>query len=207
MKKLLLIIFCVACLKASSQKLFNVEADSMHFKNFRRLIESNSNYFFYYDTAQVNKLFVTVHAKAQSLDEILEKIFANTAFHFSIDEENHVFITGSFAIQTALPQNFLNKQTNKKDSLHMAPQAPQIDLAGNTGVKEKIKSPLENKLFEIATQYKNAGISCALALNANAQKRVCELINKKPFEQFNRAELSIIAGYIGENAKKDREKT
>jgi hypothetical protein len=149
MKKLLLIIFCVACLKASSQKLFNVDADSMHFENFRRLIESNSNYFFYYDTAQVNKLFVTVHAKAQSLDEILEKIFANTAFHFSIDEENHVFVTGSFAIQTALPPNFLNKQANKKDTLYTA---PQIDAAANAGAKERIRSPLENKLFEIGNK-------------------------------------------------------
>ena len=79
MKKLLLLILCIACLKASSQTLFSVDADSMHFENFARLIESNSNYFFYYDTAQVNKLPVTVHAKAQSLEEILEKIFGNNS--------------------------------------------------------------------------------------------------------------------------------
>ena len=149
MRKLLLIIFCATCLKASSQTLFNVDADSMRFENFTRLIESNSNYFFYYDTAQVNKLFVTIHAKTQSLQDILEKIFTNTDIHFAIDEEDHVFITSSFAIQTTLPPDFLDKQINRKDSFVTV---PKIELTGNAVAKEKIKAPLENKLFEIGSK-------------------------------------------------------
>ncbi len=149
MKKLLLIIFCIACcLKASSQTLFNIDADSMRFKDFTQLIESNSSYFFYYDTAQVNKVSVTIHAKAQSLEEILEKIFANTELRFAIDSDNHVFVTNSFAIQTTLPPDFLNKQTKKSDTSYVA---PQIALTGAVA-KEKIKAPLENKLFEIGNK-------------------------------------------------------
>jgi hypothetical protein len=149
MKKLLLIIFCAGCLKASSQTLFNIDADSMRFEHFVRLIESNSNYFFYYDTAQVNKLSVTIHAKTQPLERILETIFTNTDLHYAIDDDNHVFITSSFAIQTTLPQDFLNKNKNKIDT-STAP--PQIELTGNANAKEAVKIAVENKLFEIGNR-------------------------------------------------------
>jgi hypothetical protein len=149
MKKLLLIIFCAGCLKASSQTLFNIDADSMRFEYFVRQIESNSNYFFYYDTAQVDKLSVTIHAKTQPLENILEKVFANTDLHFAIDEDNHVFVTGSFAIQTTLPEDFLGKNRNKNDT---TVAAPQIELTGNSNVKEKTKIAVENKLFEIGNK-------------------------------------------------------
>src|SRR5205809_1943756 len=149
MKKLLLLIFCAGCLKASSQTLFNIDADSMRLDNFAHLIEINSNYFFYYDTAQTNKIAVTIHVKAQPLENILQKIFTNTDVHFAIDDGNHVFITSSFIVQTSLPKNFLNKQENKTDT---SLAAPQIELTGNAAAKEKIKISLENKLFEIGNK-------------------------------------------------------
>jgi carboxypeptidase-like protein/TonB-dependent receptor-like protein len=148
MKKLLFIIFCAAGLQASSQTLFNIDADSMRFETFAQLIESNSNYFFYYDTAQINKLSVTIHAKTQSLENILSAIFKNIDLHFSVDDDNHVFITNSFAIQTTLPQGFLNKQNNKTDTLF----TPQIQLTGNSTIKEKVKIAVENKLYEIGNK-------------------------------------------------------
>lgn len=149
MKKLLLIIFCGCCLQATSQTLFNIDADSMRFTYFVRLIESNSNYFFYYDTAQTNKLSVTIHAKTQPLETLLSIIFKNTDLHFAIDDDNHVFVTNSFAIQTTLPQNFLNNNAVKNDTVF---EAPQIELTGNSTIKEKVKIPVENKLFEIGNK-------------------------------------------------------
>jgi hypothetical protein len=154
MRKLLLLIFCAGCLEASSQTLFNVDADSMKFENFAQIVESNSNYFFYYDTAQVNKLKVTVHAKGESLENILGKLFANTDFHFAVDEDNHVFVTSSFDIQTALPKNFLDKQTNKTDTLF---RPPPVELTGNPTVKEKTRTSPENKLFEIGDKSNQSG--------------------------------------------------
>lgn len=150
MKKLLLIIFCTACLKASAQTLFNVDADSLRFQYFVHLIESNSNYFFYYDTAQVNKLSVTVHAKAQTIQSILNSIFANTHLHYSIDDNNHIFVTSSFVIQTQLPSNFFNNTITRTDTAAQPP--PQIELTGNSAVKEKIKIAVESKLFEIGNK-------------------------------------------------------
>src|SRR5436305_1249249 len=149
MKKLFSLIFFLCCLKASSQTLFNVDADSLRFEYFVHLIESNSNYFFYFDTAQVNKLNVTIHAKTEPLENILDKIFANTELHYAIDDSNHVFVTGGFAIQTSLPKNFLNTQTVKTDT---AFTPPQIELTGNSTTKEKIKIAVENKLFQIGAK-------------------------------------------------------
>ena len=150
MKKLLLILFWAGCLKASSQKLFTVDADSLRFVYFAHLIESNSNYFFYYDTAQISKLSVTIHAKAQTIQSILDTVFANTDLHYAIDDDNHIFVTGSFAIQTALPSNFLNNNVAKIDTASIP--APQIELTGNSTVKEKVKVAIENKLFEIGNK-------------------------------------------------------
>jgi hypothetical protein len=149
MKKLLLLAFCIICIKASSQTLFNIDADSMRFQYFVRTIEANSNYFFYYDTAQVNKLSVTIHAKTQSLESILTTIFANTDLHFSIDDNNHVFITNSFAIQTDLPTDFLHGKNNS-DSLRAI--QPSIELTGAAAVQQKVKVAEENKLFEIGNK-------------------------------------------------------
>ncbi|HVX25586.1 MAG TPA: TonB-dependent receptor [Parafilimonas sp.] len=149
MKKWLLLFFCIAALKASSQTLFNVDADSLRFEYFVNLIESHSDYFFYYDTSQTNKLSVTIHAKSQPIEKILSAIFINTDFHFAIDNDNHIFITNSFAIQTALPQDFLNMQTAKIDT---ASSLPQMELTGSTITKEKVKLAVENKLFEIGNK-------------------------------------------------------
>lgn len=149
MKKWLLLFFCIAGLKASSQTLFNVDADSLRFEYFVNLIESHSNYFFYYDTAHTNRLSVTIHAKSQPIEKILSAIFINTDFHFAIDNDNHIFITNSFAIQTVLPQNFLNTQPAKIDTTSLS---PQIELTGNTITKEKVKLAVENKLFEIGNK-------------------------------------------------------
>ncbi|MEO8713213.1 MAG: carboxypeptidase-like regulatory domain-containing protein, partial [Parafilimonas sp.] len=154
MKKLLIIIFCSACIHASSQTLFNVDADSMRFDYFVRLIESNSNYFFYYDTMQTDKLSVTIHAKTQPLESILSAIFTNTDLRFAIDDNNHVFVTNSFTVQTTLPENFLSRENNKTDTVSAA---PQIELTGNSTIKEKVKIPLENKLFEIGNITSAAG--------------------------------------------------
>jgi len=149
MKKTLLLLFCIVSLSASSQTLFNMDADSMRFEYFARTIEANSDYYFYYDTAQVSKVSVTIHAKAASLESILAQIFENTELHFAIDEDNHVFVTGSFTIQTTLPNDFLNKQTAAADT---GLATPSIELTANTAVKEKVKIPLENKLFEIGNK-------------------------------------------------------
>jgi hypothetical protein len=149
MKKLLLLAFCITCLKASSQTLFNIDADSMRFQYFVRTIESNSNYFFYYDTAQVNKLSVTIHAKAQPLESILTTIFTNTGLHFAIDDDNHVFITNSFAIQTNLPPDFLSKKNNVDSSAKIQ---PALELTGSAAVIQKVKVAEESKLFEIGNK-------------------------------------------------------
>lgn len=149
MKKLLLLLFCIICLKVSSQTLFNIDADSMRFQYFVRTIESNSNYFFYYDTAQVNKLSVTIHAKAQSLESILKIIFTNTDLHFSIDDDNQVFVTNSFAIQTNLPPDFLSVKS-KADSLTEV--QPPIELTGSVAIQQKVKVAEENRLFEIGNK-------------------------------------------------------
>src|SRR5436853_2862240 len=149
MKKLLLLVSCACCLKASSQTLFNIDADSMRFEVFTQLIEANSDYFFYYDTAQTNRLPVTIHAKAQSLESILGKIFVNTDMHFAIDETNHVFVTGGYAIQTALPENFISTAGTKTDT---AFAKPQMELTGNAPSKEKAKISFENKLFVIGSK-------------------------------------------------------
>ncbi len=149
MKKLLLIIFCAVCLQASSQTLFNIDADSLRFEYFVHLIESNSNYFFYYDTAQVNKLSVTIHTKNQSIENILSTVFTNTDLHFTIDDDNRVFVTNSFAIQPTLPKDFLNQQNNKTDTVLTQ---PQIQLTGNSTIKEKVEIAVENKLYEIGSK-------------------------------------------------------
>ena len=57
---------------------------------------------FFYDASQFDSLDVDLNVKALPLDELLDQLFRNTAFHYAIDEDGNVFLTKGWTIQTGL---------------------------------------------------------------------------------------------------------
>ncbi len=148
MKMLVSFILCMFIFKeASSQSktLLNVDADSMQFKYFVTLVESKTNYHFYYDD-KMDSLYITVHAHEETIENILKLILTQPDTYFSIDNNNNIYITPSFSIQTSL---LLNKPANKTEE---EDTAASIILTGAVKQKNIIRSSLENKIFTIGSR-------------------------------------------------------
>ena len=132
------IIFCSPV--NAQNKNISGEFNNIKFPDFVKQTETQSAYHFYYNESDLDSFTVNVTLVNESLPEALQKIFSNTAFHFSIDATNHIFITKNKSLQTTLAKDFFNSDTNS-----------ELDTAqAEETVKEKTKPVFtENKLFEI----------------------------------------------------------
>jgi len=129
------------------KKKITGDFQGLTFEQFANAVEAKTDFHFYFDITQFDSITVNVHASESTLPAILDQIFLNTSFHYSIDAENHVFVVKKFDIQTRLPLNFFERKMNAKDSI-AADEFPQVETAGDKE-REKLKASLENKLFEI----------------------------------------------------------
>jgi len=66
-------------------------------------IEPSSGYRFYYDAAEMDSLKIRLQADQLTWKELLDELFRNTDFHYSVDSTGRVFVTKGFTIQTRLP--------------------------------------------------------------------------------------------------------
>jgi hypothetical protein len=89
------------------------------FSRFVQIIESGSNYRFYFSQDEVKDIQVNISAKDNSLSQILGTIFEDTDLKFSIDDKQRVFITLTNRLNLELPAGFFNKSlsSNLQDSL------------------------------------------------------------------------------------------
>ena len=140
---LLLVIFNVS---AQDKKLISLNLQEANFEQFVQAVENNSNYHFYYNISQFDSFSVTISVNNQPLNAILDQVFAHSDFHYAIDAQNNVFVIKRFKIETRLPQDFFAKKKTFNDtSANLAIN----DYTEEDKQNEKLKSSLENKLYEI----------------------------------------------------------
>jgi CarboxypepD_reg-like domain/TonB-dependent Receptor Plug Domain len=148
---LILTLFPVSAkLNAQNRKLYNMNFERISFEQFVQNLELQTEYHFYYASPELDSFFVTLNIQEKPLDEILDQVFLNTGFHYSIDPRNNIFITKAGAILTSLPPGFLNKPMTLSDSIQLA------NFLNEKRGKEKIVSSLENKLFNIGIKTNDA---------------------------------------------------
>jgi hypothetical protein len=93
---------------------------------------------------------VTFQIKEKPIQAVLDQALLNSGFHYAVDGDNQVFIVKRYEIQTRLPVSFFEHKANPTDSV--------LDFAklladnGEDKEKEKLKSSLENKLFDIGAK-------------------------------------------------------
>ena len=89
------------------------------FKRFAQLIESSTNFRFYFSEEETQDLSVNISAIDNSLNQVLSGIFENTDFLFTIDEKKRVFITKGKKLDLSLPDDFFTRKTTgaEQDSL------------------------------------------------------------------------------------------
>ncbi len=129
----------------AQQKEVMVSGD---FKNlsatqFIQELEQKTGYHFYYDTTGIDSVKIDFSVKEQTLQQVLEMAFANTAYKYTV-HNRQVFITTGTAIVTSLPDDFFIKKVRNNDS------ASSRYII--TSIEEDNVSPnnsSENKLYEI----------------------------------------------------------
>jgi hypothetical protein len=127
--------------------LITVNFDSIKIDGFVKQLESQTGYTYYYNDHDFDSITFTLNVKDQSLQNILTQAFANKDLFFSIDANNHVFLTKGKRVKTSLPDGLLATGNVKQQQLSGA------DLVnGENGNKPTQKSSLENKLYVIGNR-------------------------------------------------------
>jgi TonB dependent receptor/CarboxypepD_reg-like domain/TonB-dependent Receptor Plug Domain len=136
-------LLCVSrSIKAQESKppLISGTYDAWDFDAFARVIEGYAPYHFFYNPAQTDSLCIHLTVQGQTLEQVLNKIFEGTAFHYTIDARGQVFVSKGLQIRMDLPDGFFGKKPPAvRDSVAYS------DLT-NTALK-RVTS--ENKLYEI----------------------------------------------------------
>jgi len=131
---------------AQDKKLISGDFQGLSFAQFVNTIESQADYHFYYNISQFDSFSVNLSVKNKPLNIVLDEIFLHTDFHYAIDPQNNVFVVRRYKIEATLPKDFFSRKKNANDS---SGSFVLTDYSEEDRQNEKLKSSLENKLFQI----------------------------------------------------------
>ncbi len=117
-------------------------------EKFADIIEKQSGFHFYYDTARVDSVTITITVSNQPIKNVLDLAFANTGIFYAIDNTKHIFLTKGYALNLSLPDGFFNGAKPGKNK-PVADLVVSGDLNDTDEVQTEQKAILENKLYEI----------------------------------------------------------
>jgi hypothetical protein len=139
---LLAIFLCVCSFvnaqKSPAEKGLTLTLNHVRLDSLVSLIETRLPLRFYYDATQFDSLDVDLSVKALPLDELLDQLFRNTAYHYAIDEDGNVFLTKGWTIQTGLAA-----VPGQQDSSH------RTTIRFGEEKNSRAKGSSENKLYDI----------------------------------------------------------
>lgn len=123
----------------------NGEFKNIYFPEFAKQIEAKTQFHFYYKKTELDSFSINITIVNQQITQILNLVFQNTAFTFSIDTFNHVFIAKNIKLQTHLTADFFIPENN-----NLAENNEFLQNEENS--KQKAATVFaENKLFKIGS--------------------------------------------------------
>ncbi|MDQ2862032.1 MAG: TonB-dependent receptor, partial [Bacteroidota bacterium] len=151
-KKTLLLVSLIVMFTArqtfaqqSAGDLISADFNGATFNEFVQKVEAQTAFHFYYNPSQLDSITITISINNAHLTAVLDKVFSNTNWHYTIDEKKQVFVTKGFAIALDLPYNFF---TGKQDTVETIAKKK---TGAATYINQKITPEIsvENKLFDI----------------------------------------------------------
>jgi len=123
MRALKIVWLCTLCfvsgaLFAQSSKTvqFNGRLENAGIEEVVSFIEARSNFKVYYDASQLDSVKATLDIQDKPVNWILDQIFKDTQFKYSIDFQNHIFLTyGEELFVGLVPQHGLQKVSLQED--------------------------------------------------------------------------------------------
>ena len=146
---LTLILFCCRLYgQQDTAVLVSVKTDSAGIEKFANEIEKQTGFRFFYDTARLDSVVITIDAQNQPLTKVLELAFAGNDVFYTIDESKHIFLTRGRPLNLLLPEGFFtggktNKPRSRQDTAFL------VNANEPNDENTVQKAVLENKLYEI----------------------------------------------------------
>lgn len=113
---------------------------------FVKQIEAKTSFHFYFDPVHFDLLVINVEVKEKPLEYVLNEIFKNSEYNFTIDQQR-IFLSKGQSIKTTLPPSLVNQL---KDSVYWKQIAAAASETRNANNKREIaRSTLDNKLYEV----------------------------------------------------------
>ncbi|MCW5909474.1 MAG: TonB-dependent receptor [Cyclobacteriaceae bacterium] len=110
---LVFLVFLSLCTHAQdTNQRITGEFTNLKFSEFANQIERQSDYRFYFNASQLDSLIVNVRALRKPLNEILQEVFKDTEFRYSIDNNAYVYVMLRNPIITELPAHFFSRDFN-----------------------------------------------------------------------------------------------
>jgi hypothetical protein len=143
---------------AQNQKLISGNFAGYHFPQLVREIEKQTSYHIYYDSTDTDSLEIKLNANEMTLQQVFDAVFKGTDVHYAVGNENNVFVSKRYNIQTTLPKNFFDPGKNETDSSAQTAFFAEDAIAP----KSNLKISSDNKLYDIGTKNRttNRGWLC-----------------------------------------------
>ena len=125
--------------------------ENLTLKDFFNKLESQAPCFFYYDVNQLDSNLVNLSVQNEPLSSVLEKALKSSGLLYSIDGDNHVYITKGMRIVTHLPEGFFPSSATAKPAWSVKDSVVDYGLE----LKKERKVTSESKLYEIGPRTNN----------------------------------------------------
>src|SRR5687768_11771087 len=112
-RKILLLISFLSSASLYGQTLVSLELKDADINQFVTEIEAKNDVRFFYSSADVDSIRVTVTARSEPLEVLLKRVFLNTKIKFAIDQNRNIFLTRDQPITATLPYGLF---LSEKDS-------------------------------------------------------------------------------------------
>jgi hypothetical protein len=160
--RLLLIVFSLGLFnlqihaQKNAQNLITGDFKNLSIREFTGQLEQQTNYFFYYDSASFDSIRFSISVDREPLSRVLDQVFANTDFNYSIGLHSEVFLTKGVLVQTSLEATS-NDSARKKQPDYNGYEDDEKNQSTTTQYAK-----LENKLYQIGLSTANNGQPNAL---------------------------------------------
>ena len=145
----ILLLYWSQSVSCQEVKVTDWNVDNITFIKFANSLEISYGCHLFFDSTELSDFQITLSVKQVSLNQILERVFNKTPFHFIIDNNNNVFVSNKIVFKSTLPAGLY-----ENDKFSSEVNQNDISLENGLANNERLKVATENKLYEIG---KNTG--------------------------------------------------
>jgi hypothetical protein len=129
-------------------KYASVSYTATPFLQFVKEMESKFDCHFYFNAAETDSLIINVTLEHATLYNILQVASKENGWHFSIDQQNRVYVSTGWQLTSQLAKDFFDRNPKSADSNNLTEPL----LLNSLPEKDKRSTSNELKLFEIGTK-------------------------------------------------------